>query len=164
MEKVLDYAEEHKVSASKLPYILSTAWWESAATMHPVKEAYWMSEDWRKRNLRYFPWYGRGLIQTTWEKNYKKIGDAIGMDLIAIPDLLLDWPAALKALFIGMEQGLYTGKDLDDFIDDVDESDSEDLREMVNARRIVNGTDKALTIAKNGITFERALKKGKYGK
>lgn len=164
MEKVLDYAEANKISALNLPYIISTAWWESAATMHPVKEAYWMSEDWRKRHLRYYPWYGRGLIQTTWERNYKKIGDAIGVDLIAMPDLLLDWPAALKALFIGMEQGLYTGKDLDDFIDEVDEDDPEDLREMVNARRIVNGTDKALTIGKNGLIFEKALKAGNYGK
>lgn len=164
MEKLLDYAEANKISALKLPYIISTAWWESAQTMHPVKEAYWMSEDWRKRHLRYYPWYGRGLIQTTWERNYKKVGDAIGVDLIAMPDLLLDWPAALKALFIGMEKGLYTGKDLDDYIDEIDEDDPEDLREMVNARRIVNGTDKALTIGKNGLIFEKALKAGGYGK
>lgn len=164
MEKVLNYAEENKTEVSELPYIIATAWWESSATMHPVKEAFWMSEVWRKTHLRYFPWYGRGLVQTTWERNYKKVGDAIGVDLIGMPDLLLDWPAALKALFIGMEQGLYTGKSLDDYIDDIDESDAEDLREMVNARRIVNVQDRALKIGKLGLLFEKALKAGGYGK
>lgn len=163
MEKVLDYAEARKSNKLELPYILATAWWESGQTMHPVKEAFWMSEVWRKTHLRYYPWYGRGLIQTTWEANYKKMGKEIGLDLIAMPDLLLDWPAALAALFIGMEKGLYTSKDLDDYIDQVDESDEEDLREMVNARRIVNLTDKALTIGKLGLVFEKALKAGKYG-
>lgn len=162
MEKVLDYAEEHHTKATELPYIIATAWWESSATMHPVKEAFWMSENWRRSHLRYYPWYGRGLIQTTWERNYKKIGDEIGMDLIAMPDLLLDWPAALPALFIGMEKGLYTGKAIDDYIDDIDESDPEDLREMIAARRVVNVQDKALTIGKLGLVFEGCLKKGNY--
>ena len=33
-------------------YILATAYWETARTMHPVVEAYWLSEEWRKKNLR----------------------------------------------------------------------------------------------------------------
>jgi putative chitinase len=65
-------------------------------------------------------------------------------------------------MFLGMEQGFYTGKSLDDYIDDIDESDDEDLREFANARRIVNGTDKQVTIGKLALRFERALKAGKY--
>lgn len=162
MEKVLAYAEEHGYSLQQLKYILATAWWESAGTMHPVKEAYWMSEDWRRHHLRYFPWYGRGLIQTTWENNYHIIGDAIGVDLISNPDALLDWPAALPALFVGMERGLYTSRKVGDYVDLIDESDAEDMREMIEARRVVNGTDHNKDIAKLGLIMERALKAGGY--
>lgn len=160
--KLLAYADNNKTKATALPYVLATAWWETAQTMTPVREAYWMSEQWRKRHLRYWPWYGRGLIQTTWEKNYRTMSKYVGVDLIDDPDALLRWEVALPALFLGMEKGLYTGKDLDDFIDNVDESDEEDLREFIRARAIVNGTDKAKTIGGIALICERALKKGKY--
>lgn len=161
-EKLLNYAEKHAlVTIQRLAYIIATAFWETAQTMHPVKEAYWKDEAWRKKNLRYYPWYGRGLIQTTWEDNYRKIAKAMGIPedtFIKNPDLLLMFEYALPALFVGMEKGIYTGKDLYDYIDEIDESDEEDLREYANARRIVNGTDKAATIGKLALTFEKGLK------
>jgi hypothetical protein len=51
---------------------LGTAFLETNHTMVPVREAYWVSEAWRKAHLRYYPWYGRGLVQCTWEKNYQR--------------------------------------------------------------------------------------------
>lgn len=162
MEKVLDYGLQRDLPIDRFSYVIATGWWETAQTMHPVKEAYWLSESWRKKNLRYYPWYGRGLIQTTWEDNYKRMGKAIGVDLTKNPDLLLEWEYSLPALFVGMEQGLYTGKKLADYIDGVDESDAEDTREYTNARRIVNLMDKANTIAKLALTFEKGLKAGGY--
>lgn len=39
--------------------------------------------------LRYGGFHGRGLIQLTWEKNYKAAGDALGFDYVGNPDLLL---------------------------------------------------------------------------
>lgn len=164
MEKVLDYAMPRDLSVNDLSYIIATAWWETAQTMTPVREAYWLSEAWRRKNLRYYPYYGRGLIQITWESNYRRMGEEIGLgdQLVFDPDKALEWDVALPCLFIGMEKGLYTGKKLDDYIDDIDESDSEDLREYKNARRIVNAMDKATTIGELALTFERALKKGGY--
>ena len=41
---------------NQLAYLLATAFWETARTMQPVDEAFWLSEAWRKKNLR----YGRG--------------------------------------------------------------------------------------------------------
>lgn len=161
LEKVLAYAEQRQTPIVDLAYIMPTGWWESAQTMHPVKEAYWLSEDWRRRNLRYWPYYGRGLIQTTWEDNYRALALLLGYPedyFVDNPDLLLEWEFALPALFVGMEKGIYTGKSLDDYIDDIDEDDAEDLREFVNARRIVNGTDKAQTIGRLALTFEKALR------
>lgn len=164
LSKILDFAEVHEVKAVDMPYILATAWWETAQTMQPVAEAYWIpnAEAWRKKHLRYWPWYGRGYIQTTWEKNYKKIWELLGKTGPVDPDAFLTDEIAIPALFLGMQNGVYTGKDLDDFIDNIDESDDEDLREFIAARHIVNGSDKALTIGKLALMFERALKKGKY--
>lgn len=161
-ERVIGHGAARGTPHNRLAYILATAWWETAQTMHPVEEAFWLSDDWRRRNLRYYPWHGRGLVQTTWRGNYERVGRAIGADLIADPDLLLTWEHALPALFVGMEKGFYTGRDLDDYIDLIDESDDEDRREYANARRIVNGTDRRATIAELALRFERALKASGY--
>lgn len=164
-EKFLDYLERIDWNINKAAYALATAYWETAQTMHPVKEAYWLSENWRKKNLRYYPWYGRGLIQTTWKENYKNIAIKMGLPedtFLKNPDLLLEWEYALPAMFVGMETGIYTGKSIDDYIDNIDESDTEDFKEYVNARRVVNGTDKAQTIAKLALVFEKGLKAAGY--
>ena len=162
MERLFDYVEHYQshLAAQPLAYDIATAWWESGQTMHPVKEAYWLSEEWRKKNLRYYPWYGRGLVQTTWEENYRKIAIAMGIPeetFLKDPDLLLEFRYALPALFVGMEQGIYTGKKTGDYIDDIDESDAEDLKEYKAARKVVNGTDKAETIANLALFFEHGL-------
>lgn len=170
-EKHLDYLLHNSMPINRASYALATSWWETGQTMHPVREAFYISKDfakaeaWRKKHLRYYPWYGRGLIQTTWEENYRKIAVAIGLPedaFIKNPNLLLEWKYALPALFVGMERGIYTGKDLEDYIDLLDEPDSEDLREYVNARRIVNGTNKAQTIGNLALAFERGLKAAGY--
>lgn len=71
---------------------------ETASTFAPVREAYWLSEAWRRNNLRYYPWYGRGFIQLTWEYNYQAAGDRIGVDLISDPDRAMA-PTAAAAIF-----------------------------------------------------------------
>lgn len=162
LDRVVKYGDVRKLQINQFAYILATAWWETGQTMQPVREAFWLSEEWRRKNLRYYPWYGRGLIQITWKSNYVKMGEILDVDFTAAPDLMLEWKYALPALFIGMEDGIYTGKSLDDYIDKIDERDSEDLREYKQARRIVNGQDKAGTIADLALMFEKALKAGGY--
>jgi hypothetical protein len=56
-ELVLDEAEKRKTATNDLAYILATAWWETARTMQPVREAFFISSDfnkaeaWRKKTL-----------------------------------------------------------------------------------------------------------------
>ena len=161
-DKVLEYLENRGETLHKSAYIIATAFWETGRTMQPVKEAFWLSEDWRKKNLRYFPYYGRGYVQLTWDYNYKKASDYFKIDFVKKPDLVMEPQYALPILVVGMKEGWFTGKKLDDYIDDIDEDDKEDLREYTNARRIVNGTDKQVEIGKLALLFEKALKAANY--
>ena len=164
-ERLLDYIEANPMNPNIAAYAFATAWWESGQTMAPVREAFWLSEAWRKRNLRYYPYYGRGLVQTTWKENYQKVAALLGLDknfFIDNPDKLLEWEHAVPALFKACEAGIYTGKSFQDYIDAEDESDAEDFKEYKAARRVVNGTDKDDTIASLALHFEHALRGGGY--
>jgi len=162
MEVVLSYLEQNESNLQQAAYILATAWWETAQTMHPVREAYWKDEAWRKRNFRYYPYYGRGYVQLTWDYNYKKASDYFKVDFVKNPDLVMKPEYSLPILVVGMNEGWFTGKKLDNYIDDIDESDSEELKEYKAARRIVNGIDKAEAIGKLSLVFEKGLKAGGY--
>ena len=121
----------------QLAYIISTAIGESNLT--PIKEyrgspgtyhydvqnAYW-----------YTGYYGRGYVQLTWDYNYRKFGGLLGIDLLGNPDLALNPSIAGKIICIGMTKGLFTGVGLNDYFDS-------SKADWTNARRIVNGLDKA---------------------
>lgn len=162
MDKVLDYVEQVEDNLQHAAKIIATGWWETAQTMMPVREAYWLSESWRKKNLRYYPYYGRGYVQLTWEFNYRKASDYFGVDFVKSPDLVMEPEYALPILVTGMNEGWFTGKKLDDYIDDIDDNDTEEYQEYKNARRIVNGTDKDDEIARLCLIFEEGLKAGGF--
>ena len=126
---------------AQIAYIIATAQWETNHTCQPVKEAYWLSEEWRKKHLRYYPYYGRGYVQITWEANYKKFSEILKVDLVKEPDVALLPEYAVRILVIGMRDGLFTGLSLDDC------TDSEGTVDYLKARRIINGTDKNEVIA-----------------
>lgn len=133
-----------------LAYMLATDKHETNATMQAVREAYWLSEDWRRTHLRYWPYYGRGLVQLTWEANYRAMSAITGVDLIANPDAALDLDHAVQVMFYGMEHGTFTGKKLADYF-------SSSVDDPVGARRIINGTDKAQLVAGYHYNFLAAL-------
>ena len=119
-------------------YMLATAWHETAATMLPIKEygstAYLQGKP-------YYPYFGRGYVQLTWEDNYRKMGTKLGVNLLGNnKDKALDPAIAEEVMFVGMRDGDFTGKKLADYFSDTKE-------DPVNARRIINGTDKADLIA-----------------
>jgi hypothetical protein len=126
--------------ASQIAYVLATTEWETGRAFQPVKEAYWKSEAWRQANLRYFPYYGRGYVQLTWEQNYRVYGEKLGLDLVNNPDLALEPENALFILIDGFKTGSFTGKKITDYINDQD-------TDYYNARRVINGTNHAEDIA-----------------
>ena len=137
-------------------YVLATAYWETARTMEPVKEAFWLSEEWRKKNLRYSPWYGRGFVQLTWERNYHRAAKELGIDLTSNPDKVMEPEIAADILVIGARDGWFTGKKLKDYI-------TLQHSNYRGARRIINGTDKAAAIAEIAREYEEALLAEGYG-
>lgn len=94
--------------------------------------------------------YGRGFVQLTWYENYEKAGNMVGANLVTEPELALDPGIATKILFAGMESGWFTGRKLGDYF-------NPDRDDWVNARRIINGTDKAQLIASYGQAYYRCL-------
>lgn len=154
---VLDEWEKRKLTDLRwLAYMLATDKHETNATMQAVREAYWLSEEWRKAHLRYWPYYGRGLVQLTWEENYRKMSPIVGVDLVANPDAALELPLAVQIMFEGMLRadtgvGDFTGRCLEQFFNDATDK-------PIEARTIINGTDKAQLIAGYHYDFLAALK------
>lgn len=142
-------------------YGLATAWHETAHTMQPVEEAFWKNDAWRKRNLRYYPWHGRGYVQLTWKANYEKASDELnlGEAMLADPRLAMRPDIAARILVLGMERGWFTKKRLADYLPIDGEAGHEAFKQ---ARRIINGTDKWSEIAKLAQVFQSALQVGAW--
>lgn len=152
---------------NKLADILATQKWETGGVMQPIYEkgtkAYFAKYEGRKSlgNTEKGDGYkfrGRGDVMITGRDNYRRWGDRLGIDLVGNPDLALDKDVSARILVEGSMLGSFTGKKLADFIDNVDESDDEDLKEYVAARRVINGTDRAKQIGESAILFEHALR------
>jgi len=154
MNAILDEWEKNYANADDrfLAYMLATTFHETATTMLAI-------EEYGKGKGRAYGtpdavtgkiYYGRGYVQLTWKTNYEKFAKLLKVDLVNSPELALNAEIATKILFIGMTKGLFTGKKLGDYFDGAKE-------DWANARRIINGTDKAQLIAGYGKSFYGAI-------
>lgn len=96
-------------------------------------------------------YYGRGHVQCTWPENYRKMGRLLNMPLYENPDLMLDPIVSAKALVIGSVEGVYTGRKLSDY------DTPDDMLDAFNARRVINGLDKAEKIKGDYEIFHFAI-------
>lgn len=141
-------------------YLLATAKHETADTMQPIhergKKAYFNKYEPGTRignalgNTKPGDGYlfrGRGFVQLTGRANYAKASKKLGVDLVGNPDAALDAQTAARILIQGCMEGWFTGKKLDDYLPD----------SFLEARRVVNGTDRAQDIAQIAIAFGNAL-------
>lgn len=144
-----------------LAYILATAYHETARTMQPVRETLAKTDakakeiltkawragklPWVKTNYWSNGWFGRGFVQLTHRENYVKAGEKLGIDLVSDPSKAMIPEVSALILVRGMQEGWFTGKKLSDAGD------------FLEARRVVNGTDKAGQIATYANSFLSAL-------
>lgn len=156
-ELLLDTAERRRTPLRHLAYILATTYHETAHTMQPIAEiGKGKGREYGKPAGPFGQvYYGRGYVQLTWLANYRKAGDLLGYDLVRFPDKAMDPKIAADILFAGMQEGWFTGKKLTDYIAD-------GRADYHNARRIVNGLDRAALIAGYAKAFESALRAGAY--
>ena len=99
-----------------------------------------------------YKYRGRGFVQITWKNNYQKLGDALGYDLVNNPEKALDPVIAYKIMSYGMREGIFTGRRLSHYI-------SSDHTDYKNARKIINGLDKARLVKRHAQNFEKILRK-----
>lgn len=101
---------------------------------------------------------GRGDVMVTGLANYRKLAKLLGVDVVAQPDLLLRPDLSARAMIVGMENGIYTGKSLPGVLGR--DKGRKTRADYVRTRPIINGTDKAEMIAGYCIAFEAALAAG----
>ena len=94
---------------------------------------------------------GRGYVQITGRKNYTYWGKRLGIDLVNNPELAAEPDTAAKILVLGSRDGTFTGKKLSYYVNGSNP-------DFVNARRVINGTDKAGYIAGDARQKANALK------
>lgn len=140
IKAIINEGKKQGMCSCQIAYALATIDHETNNTFKPVVEAYWLSEEWRKNNLRYYPFHGRGFIQITWKYNYQKYSYILNKNLVDNPDLALDPQISLFIAIHGMVNGIFTHSKVSDFI-------NESKKDFYNARRVINGLDKANTIA-----------------
>lgn len=138
-----------------LAYMLATTYHETDRTMAPIAEygkgrghTYGVPDPVTGQT-----YYGRGFVQLTWKTNYRRLGALVGVDLVNFPDKAMELPIATAVLFDGMRDGLFTGVGLPKYFNDL-------VDDPVNARRIINGMDRAEMIAGYHGEFLAALRAG----
>lgn len=159
---------------SHAAYMLATAWHETGETMQPVKEkggtAYFTrmyditgDRPAKARELGNLTpgdgarYAGRGYVQLTGKVNYHKAGLALGVDLVAEPDRAMELWIAAAVMRRGMDGGWFTGKKLTSYLPS---AGTATRQQYIDARRIINGTDRADLIEDYAQAFERALRDG----
>lgn len=173
MTAVLDAWETSRAGGERrwLAYMLATAFHETAATMQPVREtlaatdaaaAARLESAWARGRLGSVKtpywrpdangkhWLGRGLVQLTHKANYERMAAETGIDLVAEPGRAMEMEVAVAILFAGMEKGLFTGRRLADYL-------AAGRSDWTNARRIINGLDRAADVAGYARAFYGAL-------
>jgi hypothetical protein len=169
------YAKEKRCCNLKhIAYMLATAKLETAHTFNPINEyggnSYFermydpiLGKDDNRRQMAMdnenttqgdgVKYHGRGFVQLTWKKNYRKMKEKFGADLIDHPEKVLEHELAMKIMIHGMEQGTFTGLKLADYLNAT-------KTDYLNARRIINGTDRASDVEDYANKLEKCLKIG----
>ncbi|WP_198021451.1 lytic transglycosylase domain-containing protein [Burkholderia sp. WSM2232] len=97
-----------------------------------------------------YKYRGRGLVQLTFKKAYRRFNGVAGTDLVQNPDKVLELPLAVQIMMCGMRDGTFSGARLSDFLDS-------ETPDYVGARAIINGSDKASQFAFYAKKFEQLI-------
>lgn len=142
-------------SIPQISYLLATAYHETAHDFEPRDEfgrgkgrLYGQHVQLTANTVAAY--YGRGLVQLTWLANYARASLLCNVDFVTQPQRVKEFPYCYWIMADGMRKGWFTGKPLVEYINAT-------KTDFINARRVINGTDKADLIAGYARTFEQLL-------
>lgn len=144
---LLSKFDNETLTNAQTAYILATVKHETADTFRPIEE---------RGGYNYFKYLigklgirslaeankfkGRGYVQITGKVNYYNFAHILKIDLVSVPSLALIPENAYNIMIYGFINGSFTGKKLSDYIEG-------DKMDFYNARRIINGRDRAELIS-----------------
>ena len=179
-------ADTDLTSIPELAYMLATTKHETAHTFRGIGEygkgagKTYGNEitvtDTKTKKVYKNKYYGRGYVQITWGYNYQRIDHKLGhgsypnkdktkvadynkgftisaptKSIYLNPEKALDKENAYVGLVWGMQKGIFTGKKISNYVNAT-------KVDYVNARRVINGTDKANKIANYAENLEIILR------
>ncbi len=169
---ILAECKRHGLLRNQTAYVLATAEHETGGTFKPVRETFAKTDRqvkarlenaFKKGQLKWVKtpywrdgYFGRGFVQLTHKNNYVNAGKKLGLDLVSRPSDAMKPNVAAQIIVIGMKEGWFTGKKLSDYV-------TLTRSNFKHARRIVNGSDRASTIAALAVKHDRALRQAGYG-
>lgn len=148
-----------------LAYMLATTHHETGRTMQPIEEfgkgrnmpygsRLKMARDRNGNRIPYTStnqiFYGRGFVQLTWYENYDLAGHKLAKNFLTNANGVMELENATKIMFLGMTEGWFTGKKLSDYFNSTTQS-------WINARKIINGLDKADLIKDHALKYYAAI-------
>ncbi len=141
------FDNETQFSNEQIAYILATVKLETADTFQPIEERggynyfrYLIGKLGIRSLAEANKYKGKGYIMITGRTNYEKFSLILQDDFITNPLRVMLPEIAYKIMIYGFVNGSFTGKKLTDYIDG-------DKLDYYNARRIINGLDKAVLIS-----------------
>lgn len=162
---------------SWVAYMLATAYLETAHEMQPIKEKGADSYFFRRYDKdgnnpgvaaslgNIYPgdgakFAGRGYVQLTGRNNYERADRKLSLNgaLLANPDMAMNPSVAAKIMRLGMSEGWFTGKSLTTYLPKT----VGERAQFTQARRIINGLDRAPEISGYALEFQDALQAGEW--
>ncbi|OUJ73081.1 hypothetical protein [Hymenobacter crusticola] len=166
IENLLDFVEHDPglIDLRWVAYMLATVKHECAGTWQPIEErgpeTYFQRYEPTTKTGRVLGnvekgdgarYKGRGYVQLTGRANYRQFGRRLSIGLEQTPELALDPLVSYRIASLGMRQGLFTGKALEHYLHGP-------VTDYRNARRIINGVDRADAIAGYAAKMEVGLR------
>ncbi len=147
-------------SPAQTAYVLATAYHETDRYRAPGLEEYASGAAYEGRkdlgnvmkgDGRKFK--GRGYVQVTGRVHYQKWSNILGLDLVNNPQLVSVPEIAATIGVFGMQTGNFTGVSLGRYV-------NSKTTDFVNARRVINGVDRAQAVANYAKAYYNVLGNG----
>lgn len=168
LKNLFSPSQTDELDIRRIAYMLATVKHECADTWRPIVEVgdrkycakYESNTSLGRRLGNIYPgdgylYRGRGYVQLTGRDNYskfnKRLPSHLATDILSFPDKVLSPQVSFYIMMVGCRNGLFTGVCLAKYIND----NGTDYR---NARRVINGLDRADLIASYAVGIEKVIR------